>query len=380
MYAEVMTISNLTITTCNKTICSTSWDEGYDKHELTHIYFGLGIVTQFIIACVGLSGNSLSILIFTSRELRSTFHMLLVVLATFDSSCLILIILEKILKTYDFFTQGTVFPDPKYKPSVLFFYLYPKLIRPFEFIFILASEYCTVIMSLDRYYAVVYPLQYYSKFSTNYLDTSFLEQNRDGTDEENIRCTGVKVCWQRVIGYSTLSFIFAFCYNIPIFFEVYTMIENGNKTMDMTPWYNSEIYALTYYVILDGLCKFFIPGCILIYTNSMIYGIIMKQANSTSEYARYKRTQYVMLFGVVILLMVTNIYRFCANIHNFTIQDYLDCCPTQKDNLVAVMVGSALRTVNISANCFIYISTSNKFRKILLRKMKSSLNPMSNYI
>ena len=374
MVPEVMAISNSTITTCNKTICSTSWDEGYDKHELTHIYFGLGIVTQFLIACVGLIGNALSILIFTTRELRSTFHMLLVVLAFFDSSCLILIVLEKILKTYDFCTQATVFPDPKYTPSLMFFYLYPKLIRPFEFIFILASEYCTVIMSLDRYYAVVYPLQYYSKFTTNYLDTSFLEQNHDSTDEEKKRSTVVKVCWQRVIGYSILSFIFAFCYNIPIFFEVNSKNENGSKTMDYTSFYDSEPYVLIYYVILDGLFKFFIPGCILIYTNCRIYGILMKQADSTSEYARYKRTQYVMLFGVVILLMVTNIYRFCANIHNFTIQDYLDCCPTQKDNLVAVMVGSVLRTVNISANCFIYISTSYKFRKILIRKLKSFLN------
>ena len=83
MVLEVTTISNSTITTCNKYNCSTSWDEGYDKHELTHIYFGLGIVTQFLIACVGLIGNALSILIFTTRELRSTFHMLLVSLAFF---------------------------------------------------------------------------------------------------------------------------------------------------------------------------------------------------------------------------------------------------------------------------------------------------------
>ena len=75
-----------TITTCNKNICSISWDEGYDEHDLRQIYFGVGIVTQFIIAFVGLIGNALSALIFTSRELRSTFHMLLVVLAFFDSA------------------------------------------------------------------------------------------------------------------------------------------------------------------------------------------------------------------------------------------------------------------------------------------------------
>ena len=131
---------------------------------------------------------------------------------------------------------------------------------------------------------------------------------------------------------------------------------------------------MIYYVILDGLFKFFIPGCILIYTNGMIYKIVIKQSSSAPEYSKHKRTQYVMLFGVVILLIVTNAYRFCANIHNFTIQDYLDCCPAQKDNLIAVMVGSLLRTVNISANCFIYITTSYKFRQVLFRKTKSLLN------
>ena len=52
MTTDQVTLS--TITTCNKNICSISWDEGYDEHDLRQIFFGVGIVTQFIIAFVGL--------------------------------------------------------------------------------------------------------------------------------------------------------------------------------------------------------------------------------------------------------------------------------------------------------------------------------------
>ena len=366
--------SSSTITLCSLTNCSISWNEGLPISDLIQVYFWLGVVVQCVIACTGLLGNTLSVLIFTSKELRSTFHMLLVVLAFFDLGCLIPTIIEVIVYMYDYKTQGTVFPDPSYKPNVVFFYLYPKFIRPLEFICLLASEYFTVIMSLDRYYAIMYPLQYYSRFNTNCLDTTFLEQNQSFSDKNKKKQPVMKVCWQRVIWYSMLSFVFAFCYNMPIYFELNSNIENGTRTMKYTSWYDSEEYVLIYYVILDGLIKFFIPGCVLIFTNFSIYRILRKQNFSASEYSNHKRTQYVMLFGVVILLMVTNVYRFCANIHSFTIQDYLDCCPVQKDNLIAVMVGSVLRTINISANCFIYITTSYKFRQILVRKVKSMIN------
>ena len=114
----------------------------------------------------------------STRELRTTFHMFLVALAIFDLGYLFSALLEEIPQIHDINTKGTTYPDPdpEYKLNPVWVYLYPQLIHPMQYVFFTASEYFTVVISLDRFVAVKYPLKYYSRRKTRWSKNNYLEQ------------------------------------------------------------------------------------------------------------------------------------------------------------------------------------------------------------
>ena len=81
---------------------------------------------------------------------RSTFHANLVVLAMFDMAYISHVMLEEIPKMTDYFNQGTISPDPKCIPNPVYVVLYPKFIWPMSNVYMTASIYMTVVISLDR--------------------------------------------------------------------------------------------------------------------------------------------------------------------------------------------------------------------------------------
>ena len=163
---------------CIDTNCTNALEEGRQGITLNQINYWLGGVTQSVIAGVGLLGNLISITIFGRTKLRNTFHLLLVVLALWDLGYLILTLTEEVLNMYDINKQGKSFHHPEYVPTNFFFIMYPKFIHPFKPIFLMASEYFTVVISLDRYFAIMHPFQYYSFFNIHPSNTSFLDNNQ----------------------------------------------------------------------------------------------------------------------------------------------------------------------------------------------------------
>ena len=143
---------------CYDINCTHSCNEELEKETLLKIHFWLSGVTQCTIASIGLLGNILSIAVFSSKELRSTFHVLLVILAVLDLGYLILSLLEGPLVIYDITTQKEKYQGKEFVRNVVYLALYPKIIYPFKSIFFLASEYFTVVISVDQYYAIMPPL------------------------------------------------------------------------------------------------------------------------------------------------------------------------------------------------------------------------------
>ena len=92
---------------------------------------------------------------------------------------------------------------------------------------------------------------------------------------------------------------------------------------------------------------------------------------SGDEHFNYnKKAQFLMLFGIVILLTLTNLYRFCTNIHALSIHHYLECCMVHMGNEIALTISSVLTTINCSMNCFVYIAASKDFRQYVLDYFK----------
>ena len=133
---------------------------GYDNNILSiyiTAYFWTCGVGLCIIAGVGILGNIVSIAAFTSKDLRSTFHMYLVFLAVFDLGFLLLDLFTSMLQIYDVNCQGTLSPDPNWTPNELWIMFYPYFIRPFKYTLLTSSEIFTVVISVDRYIAIKYP-------------------------------------------------------------------------------------------------------------------------------------------------------------------------------------------------------------------------------
>ena len=125
-------------------------------------------------------------------------------------------------------------------------------------------------------------------------------------------------------------------------------------------------YGLSYYVISDSIFRFFIPMIILLYTNIGIYKIAKRQSDVMFCSAFKRKSQMLMLFGIVVVLMVTHLYRFCGNMYittiNFTQHAYVECCGRNLANEISYLVLSILFTINTTANFFIYLIASKKFR------------------
>ena len=351
---------------CADITCVSPWKEGSEKETLVQVYFWLDGVVRCVIASIGFLGNIFTMIVFSSKELRSTFHVLLVVLAFFDLGYLILTLLEEILHIYDITTKGCTYPDPNCNPNQIWVILFPEFIHPLQYVFLTASEFFTVALSVDRYIAIKYPLQYYSRWNTSTFDTNFLGHRRaKGANDK--RMGGTKhIDWYRVTLYSVSVFLFSLCYCIPVFFEY----EKGNNTATIkeSKMYGQESYAMGYYVVLDCIFRFCVPVCILMYTNYGIYTIVKKQPTTLNDAAYQRRVQNVMLFGVVVLLMIVHLYRFGLNIGQTTIHHKLECCGKDAMNLIVHVVGSVLLTCNSSANCFIYLATSKRFRDLAFRR------------
>ena len=89
-------------------------------------------------------------------------------LSVFDFGYLSLTLLEEIPQMVDIQSQGKTYPDPECNLNHVWLYLYPRLIYPMQYVLLTASEYFTVILSLDRFIAVNYPLRYYTRRSTRW--------------------------------------------------------------------------------------------------------------------------------------------------------------------------------------------------------------------
>ena len=145
-------------------------------------------VVQIIINIIGIIANFIAIPVLLSRKLTNVFNRTLAILAIFDA----------IFNMCDIFESMRIFHGGECRS--LHIYLFPHVLYPFQNITMVASIYTTVVVAVERYYAVTRPI------------SAFVDDS------------GGK--WKKVLVFIIPVLIFSIIFNLPTFFEfrVETMI------------------------------------------------------------------------------------------------------------------------------------------------------------
>ena len=118
-----------------------------DEFIITLCMFWLEGVTQTTLAIMGMTCNTIFSFILSRKELRNSFNILLIILATFDSVYLFGAILESFRKSFQMATT-------------IHIRLFPRLLYPLQGIAMTGSIFMTVAIAFERYVAVHNPINY----------------------------------------------------------------------------------------------------------------------------------------------------------------------------------------------------------------------------
>lgn len=285
-----------------------------------------------LISLFGIIGNSISMIILSRPQMKSSINYLLIGLARCDTVLLIISILIYGLPAIYTYT-GALF---QYK-----FIIYPKIIRylfPLSCIAQIVTVYLTLTVTLERYIAVCHPLKARSFCTYGRAQVAVL-----------------------------VIVIFAFIYNLPKFWEIDVYTERHWKynvtvyCIFPTEMRSNEYYITLYIHWMYFFVYYMFPFIALMIFNMAIYRRVRKANRDLQQLSRHQRREIglaTMLLCVVVVFLICNILPLASNIHETFIED-----PPHW----MVQMGNLLVTINSSINFIIYVIFGRKFKRIFLK-------------
>ena len=294
--------------------------------EVVNIYLSSAVII------FGLIGNIASF--YALHRMTSSSCLILKVLAIMDSLYLLL------------HTYTTVYDEIAHSINgigVVLLHYYPL-----ERILQTANAWVTVLLTIDRYLAVMKPLH------TKLIFT-----------EKRIKLSIFLIC------------VLAISLHVPMFFE-YTYEGTYNDcglmfhVYDFTYLLQDDYYQICFHVIVEVLIRLIIPLTLLIILNSRMAMAIYKarerrsviMANSIASGQRQSETMTAMVVVVVTIFAICQtpymIYTldFLVTWHNLKFFSY-------ETNLYWLSVGEFFLLLNSSVNCLIYVVFGKTFRQKL---------------
>ncbi len=283
-------------------LCDDPWHDSETRDWLEELEFWGDHVIITCIASIGILGNLITIVLFNKRDLRSTFHANLSVLAFFDLGYLTINLFNVILNIFDYIKNSSLHDGP---PNDVWVALFPFFIWPFSNIFLTASMYMTVAISIDRYmYSVCFAKGIYL-CSINHVLSRYVvicypyyacrrESLFNNPRWPNRSTVDVK----RVLGYAFAVGLFATAYCIPHFFEYEVQLsDEGYQTIFWTSLKKNSTYTLVYTIYIDLFVRYMLPVMSLIFTNGRyVKAIIFLHCNSVLLTALIWRRYFLLTF------------------------------------------------------------------------------------
>ena len=116
-------------------------------------------VGQTSIAITGILCNIFLVVILFDKDMRNSFNFMLIALSVCDSWYLLGSILESFRKSFNLMSKAHT-------------YLFPHFLFPGQMIAMTSSVYLTVAISVERFAAVHYPLNYHQVITSLLLEKS----------------------------------------------------------------------------------------------------------------------------------------------------------------------------------------------------------------
>uniref|UniRef100_A0A915L086 G-protein coupled receptors family 1 profile domain-containing protein n=1 Tax=Romanomermis culicivorax TaxID=13658 RepID=A0A915L086_ROMCU len=328
----------------------------FHKHSwLEAKFFATSIFGSFV-TFLGIVGNLFTIYVMCKWRIKSVNHGFLITLAVFDT-CLLLTAF--MLYSIEYIAEYT----DNWKLYALWISYVPT-VYPLSHIAQTCSTYVTVIVTVERYVAVLHPIKYRSM-------------------PKKIRAAVLSVVF--------VTF-FSVLYNFPKFFEVETKIsdhcsEFGKYTLVPT-LQDNEFYSTVYSLWLTQAVMVFVPFFVLLVSNSVITftfwrnlhnshvneALVLDQASKYRKWTvktrqkflrgRFRETTTVTIV-IVILFLVCNSWGLVTSL-----MEKIYGVRTLSENFPALYtfsreVVNVLTIVNSSSNFFIYLIFVRGFAKEL---------------
>ena len=313
-----------------------------DDNDLCHIFYYLvDIVLAGFICTLGTVSNIINLVIFFGSSVFGDNPLVLLLrgLAVTDLVYLLVYGLNHVWPAIE-----SYFGREHYRPAVLYCWAY---VWPFLTLAVLLTTWYTVLISIHRYVAVLYPLKVVL-FSTH----------------------------RNILKHMLTVSAAAAVMNIPIFFEmrVQEVIDPDTnltyKDYLYTDMYNNHYYQLVYKNIIMLSLKKFIPIILISFMSIRIIHQVHRARSARDDMAenpgtqgpqvslerRVTRTMLSIMITFVICHLPGSVYPIARLV---TDVDH-DICSVYH---LSSQLATAIELVNSAVNIFIYLGTSETYRK-----------------
>lgn len=325
-----------------------------DLELIDDLWFYIVGVASSLVCILGILGNGLSLLVWSSKEVRSsTCSMYFLILAmydlTFDISVLANICTAEILIK--------AAKDDSHIPYLQFYDPSSVFFVPFLSMVAFGSTYTTVVLAIDRCLAVIKPLKWPHM------------------------CTKK---WTVVV--HSLMLVWSVLTNIPLAMEGaldWFYVERFNQSFLLfaeTPYRFSHFHTQVYLLYLFPAVSFVIPVLLILIANVILVYKVRRRCNafegtflgSSCGQASRSREANSLTAQVVVISLLT-LFSRCLYATEYiwmamvgTI--YIDQCSVACSALSAVTLFALV--VNASVNFFCYMYFVRKFRTLLVKRLK----------
>lgn len=319
--------NNINNNSTNSSLVYFHVNDDEDPHAVSTFEFVTNGILLTSTACLGIVGNVVSIVVLSRPQMHSSINCCLIGLASFDTVVLLVGILMCGLKALPHNNDYL----RTYYPHIM------PVFYPLGLIAQTGSVWITVSVTIERFIAVCHPLRAKSL------------------------CT-----YRRARAYILLISLFAFCYNLPRFWElekvtVFDPFTNASEVRVVpSELRTNDTYITVYLLWMYLFVMYFVPFLTLAVLNGLIWRQVREANRERQRLSRLQKKEIslaIMLLVVVVVFFICNILALVVSI--------LEACQVYVDALTNT--GNFLVTVNSSVNFIIYCIFGQKFRRILIR-------------